>query len=314
MLVIREIHSCLNTYLNIFYKREVYLDIMDITGPTSPKEQKAEEVELSKYYVQFLKRQELDDEAEHVGERYTFVNLTVSLLELLMKRRIEYHIQYNWENYKSTWRTLSLEPKYTSDLLNEEELSKSGHTPQHISHVISRSFSYQSLDALDYLLNNLSFIENFFDYHLEKTSVKKPTFNKRLIKKLLGLRNNSTHEVRDYKISENNEIKEIKFDLVNVIMDILNIVTKSFDARNILFEKKIMDKSDKEKLCKQKERMNKILLAFNDGHCKECSRKTKYYCKYCINIPPNYYYSENKHLKKELENQLNELDIIMEGL
>ena len=154
MLVTREIHSCLNKYLNIFYKREVYLDIMDITGPISPKEQKAEEVELSKYYVQFLKRQELDDEAEHVGERYTFVNLTVSLLELLMKRRIEYHIQYNWENYKSTWRTLSLEPKYTSDLLNEEELSKSGHTPQHISHVISRSFSYQSLDALDYLLNN----------------------------------------------------------------------------------------------------------------------------------------------------------------
>ena len=314
MLVTAKRNSCQTTHMNIFYKRGKYLQLMNITGPTSPKEQTVEQLEFSKYYIKFLERQALDDKADHVGERYTFVNLTVSLLESLMKSRIESNIQHNWEDYKSTWRTLSLEPKYTSDLLNEEELSKSGDTPQHISHVISRSFSYQSLDALDYLLNNLSFIENFFDYHLEKTSVKKPTFNKRLIKKLLGLRNNSTHELRDYKISENNEIKEIKFDLVNVIMDILNIVTKSFDARNILFEKKIMDKSDKEKLCKQKERMNKILLAFNDGHCKECSRKTKYYCKYCINIPPNYYYSENKHLKKELENQLNELDIIMEGL
>ena len=122
MLVTREIHSCLNTYLNIFYKREVYLEIMDITGPTSPKEQTAEQLEFSKYYIKFLERQALDDKADHVGERYTFVNLTVSLLEHLMKNIIETNTQHNWDNYKSTWRTLSLESKYTGELLNDKTL------------------------------------------------------------------------------------------------------------------------------------------------------------------------------------------------
>ncbi len=315
MLVTRKIHSCLNTYLNIFYKREIYLEIMDITGATSPKDPKAQVENLIQYYVNFLKRQELDDEAEHVGERYTFVNLTVSLLEVLIKLRIEHHIEFNWTNYKSTWRTLSLKPKYTGELLHEKKLSKpSGNGPEHISRVISHSFSYQSLDALNYVLNNLSLIENFFDYYLEKTFIKKPTFNKKLIEKLLNLRNNSTHDLRDYKISKDYEIKEIQQDLDNVILDILNIVTKSFDARNILFKKKITDKSDKEKLHKQKECMNKILLAFTDGYCKHCSWDSKNDCKYCINIHSRYYSNKNKLLKTELQMQLNKLDRLMGGL
>jgi hypothetical protein len=313
MLVTREIHSCLNTYLNIFYKREVYLEIMDITGPTSPKEQTAEQLEFSKYYIKFLERQALDDKADHVGERYTFVNLTVSLLEHLMKNIIETNIQHNWDNYKSTWRTLSLESKYTGELLNDETLSESFPTKD-ISFVISSSFSYQSIKALNFLLNNLSFIENFFDYHLEKTSVKKPTFNKKPIEKLLDLRNDSTHNLKDYKISENKEIKEIQHDLANVISEILNIVTKSFEARNILFKKKITDKSDKEKLRKQIERMNKILSAFDKGFCKKCTWDTKKDCKYCINIPTNVYSPKNKSFKKELEIQINQLGKLMEGL
>ena len=313
MLVTREIHSCLNTYLNIFYKREVYLEIMDITGPTSPKEQTAEQLEFSKYYIKFLERQALDDKADHVGERYTFVNLTVSLLEHLMKNIIETNIQHNWDNYKSTWRTLSLESKYTGELLNDETLSESFPTKD-ISFVISSSFSYQSIKALNFLLNNLSFIENFFDYHLEKTSVKKPTFNKKPIEKLLDLRNDSTHNLKDYKISENKEIKEIQHDLANVISEILNIVTKSFEARNILFKKKITDKSDKEKLRKQIERMNKILSAFDKGFCKKCTWDTKKDCKYCINIPTNVYSLKNKSFKKELEIQINQLGKLMEGL
>jgi hypothetical protein len=313
MLVTREIHSCLNTYLNIFYKREVYLEIMDITGPTSPKEQTAEQLEFSKYYIKFLERQALDDKADHVGERYTFVNLTVSLLEHLMKNIIETNIQHNWDNYKSTWRTLSLESKYTGELLNDKTLSESFPTKD-ISFVISSSFSYQSIKALNFLLNNLSFIENFFDYHLEKTSVKKPTFNKKPIEKLLDLRNDSTHNLKDYKISENKEIKEIQHDLANVISEILNIVTKSFEARNILFKKKITDKTDKEKLRKQIGRMNKILSAFDKGFCKKCTWDTKKDCKYCINIPTNVYSPKNKSFKKELEIQINQLGKLMEGL
>jgi hypothetical protein len=313
MLVTRERHSCVNAYLNIFYKREIYLEFVDITGPTTPKTQKLLESDYAHEYLNFLKRQILDDEAEHVGERYTFVNLTVSLLEVLIKKRIEYHIQSNWINYKSTWRTLSLEPAYDANLLGKELLSEpSRNTPKHISHVISHSFSYQSLPALNYFLNNLSLIENFFDYHLEKTSAKKPTFNKKLITKLIYLRNNSTHELADYKLSKDYEIKEIQFDLENVIMDMLNIITKSFDTRNILFKKKITDELDKEKLSKQKERMNKIYLAFDRRHCKHCSHKSK--CKYCIKIPAKYYSDENKLIKKDLENQLNRLEKLMRGL
>ena len=301
--------------MNIFYKHEKYLQLMDITGPASPKEQTAEQLEFAKYYIKFLQRLKLDDEADHVGERYTFVNLTVSLLEYLMKSRIEFNIQHNWENYKSTWRTLSLESKYTEKLLNDERLSKSV-TKKDISCVISSSFSYQSTAALNFLLNNLSFIENFFDYYLEKTSVKKPTFNKELIVKLLDLRNDSAHNLKDYKIYENKEIKEIKEDLANVISHILNIVTKSFEARNILFEKKITDKSDKEKLRMQIERKNKILSAFDKGYCKECTWDTKKDCKYCINIPSAYFKKDKKYqdVKKQLQIQINQLSKLMEGL
>lgn len=313
MLVTAKRNSCLTTHMNIFYKRGKYLQLMNITGPTSPKEQTVEQLEFSKYYIKFLERQALDDKADHVGERYTFVNLTVSLLESLMKSRIESNIQHNWEDYKSTWRTLSLESKYTDDLLNEETLPESV-TPKDISCVISRSFSYQSIKALNFLLNNLSFIENFFDYHLEKTSVKKPTFNKKPIEKLLELRNDSTHNLKDYKISENKEIKEIQHDLANVISEILNIVTKSFEARNILFKKKITDKSDKEKLLKQIERMNKILSALDVGFCKKCTWDTKKNCKYCINIPSVYFSNKQKSFKEELEIQINQLGKLMKGL
>ena len=95
-------------------------------------------------------------------------------------------------------------------------------------------------------------------------------------------------------------------------MDMLNIITKSFDTRNILFKKKITDESDKEKLSKQKERMNKIYLAFDRRFCKHCSSKSK--CKYCIKISTKYYYDENKLIKKDLENQLNRLEKLMRGL
>jgi hypothetical protein len=306
MLVTRERHSWLNKYLNIFYKHEKYLEFMDITKPTVLKSQELSELNFANEYLNFLTRQELDDKDDHVGERYTFVNLTVSLLEVLMKKRIEYHIESNWNNYESTWRTLSLQPKFPKYII------KSISEPSQISHAISHSFSYQSLDALNYFLNNLSLIENFFDYHIEKISSKKPQINKKLIEVLIDLRNESTHELKDYKLSKKREIQQIKFDLKNVIIDMLNTITASFDTRNILFKKTITDKSDKEKLCKQKERMNKIKSTFKDRYCKYCRWNDG--CKYCIKIPRGYYWDENKLIKKELANQLKKIGELMKGL
>ena len=134
------------------------------------------------------------------------------------------------------------------------------------------------------------------------------------IVKLLKLRNGSTHNLEDYKISKNKEIKEIKEDLANVISEILNIVTKSFESRNILFKKKITDKSDKEKLHMQKERMKKTLLAFNDEHRKKCPRNKYRNCNHCIKIPGDYRKKYNKHFTNELEIQINQLGKLMEGL
>ena len=275
MLVTRERHSCVNTYLNIFYKHQKYLEFMIDISSASFKRQESSEVDFSKEYVNFLKRQELNSDPDRIGERYTFVNLTISLLEVLMKKRIEHEIQNNWGIFEKRWRLLTFGAIFPPKQMD-------------IPCKVARTRSYQSLKAINYLLDDFSLIENFFDYYIERDNSKISQRKKELISKLYGIRNNSTHELEDYQNTSVQMMNEIQNNLDDFIKDMLIVVSTSFDTGNILLNKKFEEwESCEEQLCKQKDRIKKINLAIEKRECIICKNYNKYKkekCKNCIKV------------------------------
>jgi hypothetical protein len=302
MLVTGERHSCLNAYLNIFYKYEKYLEFMTDITSASFKNQELSEVDFSKEYVNFLKRQELNSDPDRIGERYTFVNLTISLLEVLMKKRIQYEIENNWTIFSKRWRHLTFGAK-TKPLI------------KYLPNFIPRTRSYQSRKALDYLLDDFSLIEHFFDYYIERENGKISQRRKNMINKLYDIRNNSVHELKDYDGESLKIMNEIKSSLDDFIKDMLIVVSTSIDTGNILFNKKFEEwESCEEQLCRQKDRIKKINLAIENRGCKICKehdKRKKERCKHCIKASSLWYAPALKEELLELKNNIEEITEIL---
>ena len=90
--------------MNIFYKYQIDVITMGIGGDNKYTVSVNIEILESKY-VEYL--QDLDVLSEdHYPERYTFLNMTISLLESLIKKTITNEIRKNIGFYDKHWRMM----------------------------------------------------------------------------------------------------------------------------------------------------------------------------------------------------------------
>jgi len=243
MLITRPKNLCLKKYLNIFYKYEHYVLTMG-SGGNYNGTTRIEINDLEDEYVKYLQDLKVYGNRRR-PERYTFLNLTTSLLEVLIKNEIINGIKGNREFYRKYWRMMLINGKPVYRFLKSNFDSN-----YPIEKAIPKFFTYQSFYPISLIADSFSCVENF----MEKEFPKSKKFKNRLELFLDG-RNDSTHNLKDSV--DMNVIDEIREDLPNFIKNIKKIISTSLEYRNSM-GKKSSNEDDLRILEAQKKWLDKV--------------------------------------------------------
>ena len=159
-------------------------------------------------------------------DRYIFLNMSISLFEVLIKETIMQKINDSLQSrqFKDEWLTLLMD-SYPYDPLYGETI-RNNKEPQDLGEYISNIFTYDSKKPLEYISKNFSLTHNYLELH--KNILKIPPLFLDNIFKFYDLRNKSAHSLADY---EPQEIKTIQDNFDYVIEIILGLISNSLDVR-----------------------------------------------------------------------------------
>jgi len=296
MLIIRQKNLCLKKCLNIFYKYEHGVLTMgsggNYNGITT-----IEIKDLEDEYVKFL--QDLKVCGAKRPERYTFLNMTISLLEVLIKNEIVTEIKGNRTFYRKHWHMMlinGIPGKRNREKMNDYFSAE----PVQFEYAIPEFFTYQSFWPVSLIADSFSCVENFIENEFPKS--EKFTKNFKLF---FNARNDSTHDLGDLDM---NLADDIKNHLPNFIETIKKIISTSLEYRQKI-EKKSITAEDQRISEAQKKWLDKVNEAVEKnggcGKCTECKKHRKTRCKNRV-VPSNLWYYKNfifnTRFKTELKN------------
>ena len=298
MLIIRPKNSCLKKCLNIFYKYEH--DVLTMgSGGNYNSTTHMEIKDLEDEYVKFLQDLPVSEMANR-PQRYTFLNMTISLLEVLIKNEIVTEIKSNLNFYRKSWRMMLIHGKagdYTLRIINAH-YTNFPDFPIHDE--IPKFFTYQSFRPISLIADSFSCVENFIEKEFPKSEKFKDTF-----KYFFDARNGSTHDLGDLDM---NLADDIKNNLPSFIEIIKKIISTSLEYRQKI-EKKSITAEDQRISEAQKKWLDKVNEAVEKnggcGKCTECKKHRKTRCKNRV-VPSNLWYYKNfifnTRFKTELKN------------
>lgn len=248
MLIIESRNSCLKKYLNIFYKYENYVLTMGYGGnynDTTIIEIK----DLEDEYVKFLQDLKVYGRIRR-PERYTFLNMTISLLEVLIKNEITTKIKENREFYRKYWPIMLIKAKdgkWTSEIIDSGNLNKPAYP---IETEIPKFFSYQSYYPISIIVDSFSCVEDFM-----KKEISLPDILQKNLELFFDARNNSTHDLEDLDMDLADDVRN---QLPSFIENIKQIISRSLEYGQKM-EKKSITKEDKRISDAQRKYLDKIM-------------------------------------------------------
>ena len=258
--------------LNIFYKYEDSKWIMKIGG-NNRNNTCMSTSDLKDVYVNHLKEIQVYGN-KLKPQRYTFVNMTVSLLEVLIKNKITVEIKNNPEFYLKSWRMMLITGKEESRTKKDFQKMIEDEEPVDIAEGIPKFFTYQSYYALSSITDAFSCVEDFIENEFPNN--KKFTEN---LHALLDARNESTHNLKD--TLDMDKADEIKNELDNFIENIEGIIVKSLEYRERI-TKNLTIPEDQRISDAQKEWLDKVGKTIQEkGGCGQCPSCKKHSRKIC---------------------------------
>lgn len=298
MLITGTKNSCLKKYLNIFYKYENYMLTMG-SGGNYNGTTRIEINDLEDVFVDYLKDLSLSGMVNR-PQRYTFLNMTISLLEVIIKNEIVTEIKGNRTFYRKYWHMMlinGIPGKRNGEKMDDYFFAE----PVQFEYAIPEFFTYQSFWPISLIVDSFSCVENFIQNEFPKSG--KFTKNFELF---FNARNGSTHDLDDLDI---NLADNIKNNLHNFIETIKKMISRSLEYRKKI-EKKPITSEDQRILEVQKKWLDKVNEAVEKGggcgKCKKCKKFKRTRCENRV-VPSELWYGKNRQLDEDFEFELKTL-------
>lgn len=259
--------------------------------------------DIQDVYVEYLQKLDVSDPAKY-PERYTFLNLTTSLLEVLIKKEITEGIKNNLNFYKKYWRIMLIYGKSNNHNKNYKFNCKIGKEVVPIEEAIPQFFTYQSFLPYSLIADSFSCIENFIENFIKKEYSNPVLFKN--IDDFLDSRNYSTHNLKDY---DPTLAEKIRGNIADIIETMKKIIKESLEYGQKM-EVPVTTNEQKRISDFQKEWLDKIKYVISNGGpcltCKSCINSETKYKKCDKGIMPSKYWifstdKKNKPWKHDYE-------------